>query len=224
MENEIVLHKGIYWPKKDGSMEITSEYAHTDSTCYHLMNIFQHIPDRVSRYVDKKNVLVQAGGNAGYYVKLYASIFEKVYTFEPLPVNFYCLNLNVTSPNVFKFQACLGDKHQCLEMKNTHDTHGHGGSHVIGIGDVPTMRIDDLNLIECNLIHLDIEGFEQFAILGAIETLKRCKPVVCIEDYEPWKIRYNTSLKSVEDILFSLGYTRVGQVEGDTDKIYKIIQ
>ena len=34
MENEVVLHKGYYWPKKDGSMEITSDYAHTDSTCY----------------------------------------------------------------------------------------------------------------------------------------------------------------------------------------------
>jgi hypothetical protein len=27
MEYEIVLHKGYYWPKKDGLYEITSDYA-----------------------------------------------------------------------------------------------------------------------------------------------------------------------------------------------------
>jgi len=226
MESQIVLHKNFYWPKKDGSIEITSEYAHTDSTCYNLMNVFNHIPDCLAKYVDIKNVIIQAGGNAGFYVKRYSELFNKVYTFEPDPINFYCLNLNNTSPNVYKYQAFLGNEHKCQSLNNTYLTHGHGGSHVnnntIG-GDIPTLRIDDLNLNECNLIHLDIEGYEKFAILGAIETLKRCKPIICIEDYEPWKQRYNTSLTEIETILFDIGYSFIGQVDGDTDKIYKIL-
>ena len=118
----------------------------------------------------------------------------------------------------------MGNIHQCLQVKNTYDTLGHGGSHVTDVGDTPTFKIDDLNLNECNLIHLDIEGFEKFAMLGAIQTLVRCKPVLCIEDFEPWKKRYNSSLMEIEEILFSIGYKRVGQVEGDTDKIYKYIE
>jgi len=225
MNNEIVLHKGYYWPKKDGCMEITSDYAHTDSTCFNLMNKFQHIPDNISRYVDNKNVIIQAGGNAGFYVKRYSELFNKVYTFEPDPLNFFCLNLNCTSPNVYKYQAFLGSSHECKSLNNTYSSLGHGGSHVIhnSTGDIPTLRIDDLNLKTCDLIHLDIEGYELFAILGAVETLARCKPTVCIEDFEPWKQRYNTSLEQVEGVLFSFGYKRVGQVEGDTDKIYKVI-
>jgi len=62
MENTVVIHKGYYWPKYDGSQLITSDYAHTDSTCYNLMNVFQHIPDNVSKHVDTKNVCIQAGG------------------------------------------------------------------------------------------------------------------------------------------------------------------
>jgi FkbM family methyltransferase len=224
MENEVVLHKGYYWPKKDGSMEITPDYAHTDSTCYQLMNKFQNIPDNVAKWVDNKNVLVQAGGNAGFYVKRYSELFNKVYTFEPDPTNFYCLNMNVTSPTVFKYQAFLGSHHECRDIVNTYSTLGHGGSHIGSIdGDIPTLRIDDLNLKECSLIHLDIEGYEMFALLGAIETMKRCSPVVCIENHEEWKKRYNTSMNEVEHLLFSIGYNCVGQVEGDTDKIYKKI-
>jgi hypothetical protein len=56
-----------------------------------------------------------------------------------------------------------------------------------------------------------------------VETLKRCKPIICIEDFEPWKERYNTSLTEIEVILFDIGYSRIGQVDGDTDKIYKIL-
>ncbi len=225
MNNEVVLHNGYYWPKKDGSMEVTSEYAHTDSTCFNLMYKFQHIPDRVSEFVDSKNVVVQAGGNAGFYVKRYSELFSKVYTFEPDPLNFYCLNLNCTSSNVYKYQAFLGASHECKSINNVYSTHGHGGSHVIhdSTGDIPTLKIDDLNLKTCDLIHLDIEGYELFAILGAVETLSRCKPTICIEDYEPWKKRYNTSLEEVESVLFNFGYKRVGQVEGDTDKIYKVL-
>jgi len=225
MKNDIVLHKGFYWPKKDGSQEITSEYAHTDSTCFNLMNKFQDIPDNVSKYVETKNVIVQAGGNAGFYVKRYSQLFNTVYTFEPDPLNFLCLNLNVMSPNVYKFQAFLGDEHKCQKLNNTYATLGHGGSHVDidSIGNIPTLRIDDLNLKECNLIHLDIEGYEKFALLGAIETLKRCKPVVCIEDYEQWKQRYNTSLSEIESILFDISYQRICKVDGDTDLIYKYV-
>ena len=223
MDKEIILHKGFYWPIKDGSQPITSEYAHTDSTCYNLMNIFQHIPENISKYVDNKNVIIQAGGNAGFYVKKYSELFKKVYTFEPDPISFYCLNLNVTSPNVYKFQACLGSQNQCVNLYNTHATLGHGGSHVIGQGDIPTFKIDNLNLSECNLIHLDIEGYEKFAILGGIETIKRCKPVIVVEDFPSWKARYNSSLQEIEVILFDLGYKLIGQVENDTDKIYKYI-
>jgi len=166
------------------------------------------------------------GGNAGFYVKRYSELFNTVYTFEPDPTNFYCLNLNVTSPNVYKYQAILGNTHELRQINNTYDSLGHGGTYVnnnIGNGNIPTIKIDDLNLPECDLIHLDIEGYEMFAILGGIETLKRCKPIVCIEDYEPCKNRYKTSIKLVEDILFNIGYSCIGKVEGDTDKLYKMI-
>jgi FkbM family methyltransferase len=223
MENEVVLHNGLWWPIKDGSEPITEEYAHNLSTCYQLMNVYPNIPENICKFVEKKNVVVQAGGNVGFYVNKYAQWFKHVYTFEPDPINFYCLNLNCTSTNVHKFQACLGNDHKCVNVFNTNETLGHGGSHVTGEGTTPTLKIDDLNLNECDLIHLDIEGYEKFAILGGISTIKRCRPVIVVEDYPPWKIRYNSSINEIEQILYNIGYEFVSKVEGDTDRIYKFI-
>jgi hypothetical protein len=90
-----------------------------------------------------------------------------------------------------------------------------GGGHVGGSGKVPVFLIDDLNLPVCNLIHLDIEGYEPFALEGAKETLVRCRPVVAIENCEKWLVRYGNSLSTIEDFLKNLGYTHTASARGD---------
>ena len=213
---KIVVYKGIYWPIKDSGGDISREYANPGSTCYKLMHEYPDVPINISKLVKNKNVLIQAGGNAGFYVKKYADIFDKVYTFEPEPLSFYCLNLNVTSPNVFKFQACLGESHECVNLFNACDTPlGHGGSHVTGVGATPTFMIDDLNLQICDLIHLDIEGYEKKALLGGIQTIKRCKPVIALENYAPWLARYGTNIDEIENLLISLEYKNISEIQGD---------
>jgi hypothetical protein len=57
------------------------------------MNEFPDVPINISKFVKNKDVLLQAGGNAGFYVKKYAEIFKNVYTFEPEPLLFFCLHL-----------------------------------------------------------------------------------------------------------------------------------
>jgi FkbM family methyltransferase len=212
----IVCHKGIYWPIKDLGGDITKDFAPQSSTCYQLMVNYPDVPYNISKFVKNKDVVLQAGGNVGFYVKKYANVFNTVYTFEPEPLSFKCLNLNITNPNVFKFQACLGDTHECVNLFNACDTLGHGGSHVTGKGGLtPTFLIDDLNLTVCNLIHLDIEGYEKKALTGGIETIKRCRPVIVIENYPPWAQRYGTNLGEIESLLLSLDYKYVSEVQGD---------
>ena len=43
------------------------------------------------------------------------------------------------------------------------------------------MRVDDLNLAKVDLIHLDIEHCEYYALLGAMNTIKTHRPVLFIE-------------------------------------------
>lgn len=215
-DKPIVLYNGIYWPIKDSGGDITSEYANPGSTCYKLMVEFPNVPVNISKFVKQHRVVLQAGGNAGFYVKKYSDIFDHVYTFEPEPLSFFCLNLNVQSSNVYKYQACLGDTHECVELFNACETPlGHGGSHVTGLGLTPTFMIDDLNLQVLDLIHLDIEGYEKKALTGGIKTIKRCNPVIVVENYAPWLARYGTTIDEIEQLLESFEYTCVGEVQGD---------
>ena len=217
-----VLHNGIYWPIKDSGGSVSEDYAPPESTCYRLTHEFPDVPKNISNFVKDKDVVLQAGGNAGFYVKKYAEIFNTVYTFEPEPTSFLCLNLNCVNQNVFKFQACLGDTHESVNLFNGCDNIGlgHGGSHITGAGTTPTLMIDDLNLQVCNLIHLDIEGYEKKALLGGIQTIERCKPVIALEYFAPWCERYGTNLSEIENLLCNhLGYKYVAEVQGD--RIYQ---
>ena len=216
IEKPIVLYNGIYWPIKDSGGDISSEYANPNSTCYKLMVEFPNVPINIYKFVKQHRVILQAGGNVGFYVKKYSEIFDQVYTFEPEPLSFFCLNLNVTNTNVYKYQACLGDTHECVNLFNACETPlGHGGSHVIGSGLTPTIMIDDLNLPILDLIHLDIEGYEKKALTGGIQTIKRCKPVIVLENYAPWLARYGTNIDEIEQLLTSLEYNFIDEVQGD---------
>ena len=78
------------------------------------------------------------------------------------------------------------------------------------------MLIDDLNLPGCDLIQLDLEGYEFYALQGGIETIKKHKPVIVIETV--WSERYGIKLNEIENWLKSLGY--LGVVTFDANKLY----
>ena len=91
-----------------------------------------------------------------------------------------------------------------------------GSQNVIGNGIIPTMLIDDLNLPGCDLIQLDLEGYEFYALQGGIETIKKYNPVIVIETV--WSERYGITLHQVENWLKNLGY--LGVVTFDANKVY----
>lgn len=194
---------GYVWPK-------------TDVNCWNYMQSHKDLPELISSYVSDKGVIVQAGGNAGYYVKQYSKIFKYVYTFEPEPVNFYCLTQNANSSNVFKYQACLGDKRGLVNLLIKEKNRGK--NYVNGIGKIPTLLIDDLGLDQCNLIHLDVEGYELFALKGAVQTIKQCKPVIALEYFDKCALRFNYNIQDLETFIESVGYKL--EVALEEERIY----
>lgn len=168
--------------------------------------------------------MVQAGGNCGLILSKFVEHFSIIYTFEPDPINFYCLNQNVTSQNVIKMQACLGNinrpvsTQQLIRPERLHDI---GGVHIVGEGYTPTILIDNLNLTGCDLIQLDVEGYELNALLGAIETIKKYKPVLCIEFCEKWLNRYDSNSDKLFEFINQLGYIQIEEYGVDKIFIYK---
>jgi hypothetical protein len=83
-------------------------------------------------------------------------------------------------------------------------------------GNTPTLRIDDLNLAYCDFIQLDVEGYQLYALMGAINTIKKFRPVISIE--LDWSFRYNHSQADIKNFLLNLGYEKVDSYT--TDHIY----
>ena len=131
------------------------------------------------------------------------------------------MNQNISSPNVIKLQSCIGETantvsiQQLIRPDKPNDT---GGVHINGNGYMPTIILDNLNLPGCDLIQLDVEGFELKALNGAIETIKKYKPVLCIEFCEKWLERYNDNSEKILNLLKNLNYTYV-ETHG-VDKIF----
>jgi FkbM family methyltransferase len=192
-----------------------------DEKSWENQNEYQNLSDKVLPYVKNKNIMIQAGSNCGFILSKFVEHFHTIYTFEPDPLNFYCLNQNVVSPNVIKMQVCLGNKSETVKTQQLirpNSPHDIGGVHVNGLGFTPTIIIDDLNLPGCDLIQLDVEGYELRALLGMNQTIKKYKPTLCIEFCEKWLNRYNTNSVNILNFLKDIDYHQVD--EYGVDKIF----
>jgi len=122
---------------------------------------------------------VQAGGNCGVWPRHLAGLFRTVWTFEPDPVNLHCLKQNVPG-NVRYRGAALGEKKGRSGMARKP---ANIGAHYLTQGeDVPVITLDSLRLPACDLLALDVEGFELPALRGAAATIRDYRPVIMIED------------------------------------------
>lgn len=178
------------------------------------------IIDRVPR----KTVAVQAGGWQGIYPFLLSNIFQRVYTFEPDPINFHCLTRNCQRHNIFKFQAALSDKNGMVTFEETessgqhrvvHDRHEMYEMEVRGRNTIPAMSVDSLNLDELGFLMIDVENYENQVIEGALKTIERYRPVICAE-----KSYFRENDEKLQSMLVQFGYSRI--IDMNTNMFFSV--
>jgi FkbM family methyltransferase len=141
-----------------------------------------------------------------------------LWAFEPVTANHACaamtVILNGLGDTVRLVNAALGPAHGSVEIV-THDLAGRalGGRSHVTRSCAPHGRSEMANQVAVDaivgrhvaVIHLDVEHFEQQALAGALQTIRRCRPVLILENVpaEPW---------FAENIL-SLGYKAAGTVD-----------
>lgn len=159
---------------------------------------------------DRQHIAVQAGGNCGVFPQYMASQFNRVYTFEPETANFLCLRDNIEADNVFMYHAALGQIRGCVTLQGSDDNAGAWVAKPDDDGHIPVLRIDDLGLPGCDLIQLDVEGYELEALKGAVLTIDRYKPVIMFEDRG-----YREPMGYIEKWLETFGYKVIGRTARD---------
>jgi FkbM family methyltransferase len=121
----------------------------------------------------------------------------RIYAFEPNPESFRCAALTLALngiDNVTLECAGLGAAAGTAVLQ-TVDKHGNargGSSRVVATSDGPapglTIEIPLTTIDEAvpsdrvvTILQLDLEGYEQPALEGAMETIRRCRPLIVLE-------------------------------------------
>ena len=128
-------------------------------------------------------IAVQAGGNVGGFPIGLSQMFHRVITFEPDPWNFKCLVKNLELyDNIDYYQAALGAQEGKCHITDEFTHVNCGALKVAPGGDIPVMTIDGLLLPDCDLIYLDVEGYEDLALMGGGATIANYRPVIVCEN------------------------------------------
>ncbi len=137
--------------------------------------------------------IIHAGAYFGDFLPFLSSISKNfnVFAFEPVLENYKCSRLNLSLNNIKNvelFNNTLSNTNDKLYIKKTLDGVFLGGaSHVSTNKNYDQVsdgiKIDDLfnKIIKCSIIHLDIEGHETQALLGAKNIINHFKPILIIE-------------------------------------------
>lgn len=160
-------------------------------------------------YVKNKNVVVQAGGLQGMYPRLLAQHFKRVITFEPSLESYKVLELNCRDcDNIEKHWMALGDKEGSVSTFVVY-SENIGMNRVSEGGNVRQTTIDSMRLKECDLIFLDVEGYEYKALKGAYRTINQFKPVLILEN------NFEENYTKIIDLVGPLGYVVVAKYQND---------
>ncbi|WP_168694320.1 FkbM family methyltransferase [Sphingomonas flavalba] len=145
--------------------------------------------------------IVHAGAFFGDFLPAVARALApgaRLWAFEPVHVNYVCAaitgQLNGLD-NVVLTHAGLGDAPSEAQIA-THDAIGQllgelsyiqtgAPSHDVGAGEaIRIVRIDDIVPADrqVSVVQLDVEGFEEPALAGALATIRRCKPIILLEN------------------------------------------
>ena len=132
-------------------------------------------------YCNDRRLALDIGAHVGSWANELAKTFDSVEAFEASDENHACLVKNISADNIHINNIAIGEKERKVSMHE--DDAFNSGTHHVNLkeGHIDMKPIDSFNYENVDFLKMDIEGYEYFGLLGAEETLKRCSPVVLIE-------------------------------------------
>jgi len=167
--------------------------------------------------------VVDAGANVGQYTLLASRAIGPagtVYSFEPVPSTFSRLQSHVRDnrlENVQLTRAALWAEATVLRIGLSPDMSNNCGAYSVGSSNPATtlechsLRLDDFvferRIDRVDLVKMDIEGAELFALHGMLSTLRRHRPILLMEVNRVAATRLGYSPADLWDLLVTdLGY------------------
>lgn len=174
-----------------------------------------------SPFIKDWRVAIDVGAHVGLWAMQLAKSFDEVHAFEPVPAFRDCFAMNLvereSKADVILRDHALGAVRGQVRMAI--DPADTGGTHVDASaesGDVELHPLDALGFQTVDFLKIDCEGYELQVLQGAVETLKRCRPCVIVEQ-KPHKLLPNFGIKGTPavDFLRELGAHMRTVISGD---------
>jgi len=152
-------------------------------------------------YVKRWRIAVDVGAHVGLWSRHMAKRFGHVHAFEPVADHRACFVRNVAAANVTLYDVALGAEPGRVSMWTEQGSSGN--TQVRGDGEIEMRTLDSYGLEEVDFLKIDCEGYELFVLQGAVQTLQRCHPTICVEQ-KP-RVLGNFGFKSPEAVAFLEG-------------------
>ena len=150
----------------------------------------------------RPGLVLDIGANIGNISQALIAAGHRVIAFEPQPEVFELLKLNCATAECHNL--ALGAVKATMQMPAVdYSMSGNFGGLGIGLGtglEVHVHTLDSFGLQDIGVMKIDVEGFEENVLRGAVETIRRCRPIIYLEADRLEK------LASLERFLDSLGY------------------
>lgn len=171
---------------------------------------FHHHIKRYSKYIPKGGTVVDCGANQGMYSAAFCELVGEagtVYSFEPNQLPFVCLTINV--PLAKSYMIALGESEgTCRVVENKKN---YGASYIQEGNTTLVKPLDFLQLEQCDLIKLDVEGAEMSVLKGAHQTITKTKPTLVLEVSELNLSRFNLVPDDIYNYIKSINYHIIDQ-------------
>lgn len=153
-----------------------------------------------------RKIVLDIGANIGTMTQALEQSGFTVEAFEPEPGIFKLLTMNIKGK---AHNVALGSQPGITAMPKVRYDQPYNfgglacgtGSRMRGLIRVPVKTLDEYTFENVGLMKIDVEGYEEEVLRGARETIRRCRPVLYLEDDRAEK---SASLRA---LLRELGYT-----------------
>lgn len=158
---------------------------------------------------------IDIGAHIGLWTHNLAAVFERVICFEPMAEHRECFAANIRADNVIVYPQALGSHPGMVTMRTGPASTGDTCVDSEFGGDVEMVTLDSFGFDEVDLVKIDAEGYEENILRGAAATIRRCLPVICVEQKRDFAVKYGLKPQGAIPYLQGLGYRVAKEISGD---------